>query len=222
MTQRNKKLILDVYILSTGIFKTDNCNMQIRTKKILNHQSGFTLVEVMVTLAIVGLVIALAYPTMNRSLKARESLEASRELVSTIRKVRYQAGTTNYAYAIKFHNHNEGVEIFRSFDNTCINMSSVPVSIIDFEEEYDNVRIQDVQPGVARNHGICIKPDGRVLDLVSLMPFPYDSEGNQMAGVVKISIQLSEESDDENNTETYDDTKHVIKLPFNGVVRMVE
>ena len=181
-------------------------------------RSGFTLTEVMITLALVALIIALGFPTMYESFRKREAMEASKDTVSLLRRARYDSATNNRAYVLIFNVGSNYIKLLRSPNNMCqaVNPNQTPVAVIDYGRRYENVKLAAIAPAAAGRNGVCIKPDGRVLNMSNGRPFLPAPGNNLQAGMVVIDIQLTD------GGGTASGNPHKITLPYNGIVRMVQ
>lgn len=88
----------------------------------LTNKRGYTLTELMVTVAIVGIVAAMAVPSFISYLPHLRLNGAARDLISDLRLARSLAVGQNQRYKVFFSvdANNEWYEIRRSSDNTVI------------------------------------------------------------------------------------------------------
>ncbi len=68
----------------------------------MRAQKGFTLVELLVVLLILGVLLALAPPVFNRALPGLELRAAAREVAATLREARGRAIRANQEAAVAF------------------------------------------------------------------------------------------------------------------------
>jgi type II secretory pathway pseudopilin PulG len=68
-------------------------------KKIYHQQTGDTIIEVLLAIAVIGLVLTISYTTVNRSLRAarsaQEQTQALKLAESQIERIKYVAGLNN-------------------------------------------------------------------------------------------------------------------------------
>jgi prepilin-type N-terminal cleavage/methylation domain-containing protein len=120
-------------------------------------QSGDTIVEVMVVLAILGLAISVSYATANRSLlnarQAQENSQASELVQSQVEALRTltQIGTTPNVFTTALENYclvPSGSTYVNQSGNSC-NMGSVPYTInITYAVANDTFTITATWPDV--------------------------------------------------------------------------
>ena len=90
----------------------------------MRAQKGFTLVELLVVLLILGVLLALAPPVFNRALPGLELRAAAREVAATLREARGRAIRANREAAVAFDLAEgvyrlEGKAGIHSFKRTC-------------------------------------------------------------------------------------------------------
>ena len=78
--------------------------MNRQTKSVKNY--GFTLIEVMAVLFIMGIMIAIAVPFLGRTDKGMERNGAAKAIAALIRQARQLAVTNNVPYDVQFRNAN--------------------------------------------------------------------------------------------------------------------
>jgi prepilin-type N-terminal cleavage/methylation domain-containing protein len=67
-----------------------------------DKKKGFTLLEVMVVVAIVGIATALSYPNISNTLEERQLELSAREISSTIQTARFLAITAKNRHRVRF------------------------------------------------------------------------------------------------------------------------
>ncbi len=83
------------------------------------HERGFTLIELMVVVVIVGVVAALAAPTIGNALANRRTNELSLEVVRLVRQARSAAVGQGRAYFLSIDPATEEMMLFRGTTNRC-------------------------------------------------------------------------------------------------------
>lgn len=83
------------------------------------HQRGFTLIELMVVVIIVGVVAALAAPTIGNALANRRTNELALEVVRIVRQGRSAAVGQGRAYFLQIDPATEEMMLFRGRTNRC-------------------------------------------------------------------------------------------------------
>lgn len=66
------------------------------------RNSGFTLLESLVVLAIIGILTVSFYPSVKNALEIREFENAGRDLLTTLQSAKWQAVTSNYFHRVRF------------------------------------------------------------------------------------------------------------------------
>ena len=71
----------------------------------MNHTNrGFTLIEVLVVVAIMGMLMLISYPSIMNSLETRGLENAARDIQSSMQVARFQAVKTRINHRIRFSN----------------------------------------------------------------------------------------------------------------------
>ncbi len=70
--------------------------------KSVSARKGFTLVEIMVAVAIIGLMAFIFYPNIINTLASRKIEGSARELLMTIQRAKFQAVKTKLNHRVKF------------------------------------------------------------------------------------------------------------------------
>jgi len=78
---------------------------------------GFTLMELMITVVIIGLVAGMAAPSMDRSIQQFKFKNATKEMLSTLRKARSNAITDKTPYGVQFVHETQEIISFRDDAN---------------------------------------------------------------------------------------------------------
>ena len=68
----------------------------------LKMRKGFTLIEVLVILAIVGILIVLGYPSIRTSIEVRKLDDNAREILATLQRAKFQAVKTKTIHSMSF------------------------------------------------------------------------------------------------------------------------
>lgn len=67
-------------------------------------ERGFTLVEVLLVVAIVGVLLMIAYPNIRNSLEVRNLENEAREVLTTLQQTKFQAVKTKLNHRLTFDN----------------------------------------------------------------------------------------------------------------------
>jgi len=66
-------------------------------------KKGFTLIEIIVVLAIIGIIIVASYPSILNTLETRSLEGAAREILTTLETARYLAVNEKIPYRVRFY-----------------------------------------------------------------------------------------------------------------------
>ncbi len=69
---------------------------------------GFTLIEVLVVLGIMGIFLVVSYPSIMNTLAVRDLENAAREIQTFLQQTKYQAVSTRIAHRVRFFQPNGG------------------------------------------------------------------------------------------------------------------
>lgn len=83
----------------------------------MNGQRGFTLVELMVALAVIGIISVVAIPQFMTFLRASETRGASQELATVLQQARELAIARNTNYRVEIELDNNRLRFVRTSDN---------------------------------------------------------------------------------------------------------
>ncbi|MFZ2055295.1 MAG: GspH/FimT family pseudopilin [Candidatus Aminicenantales bacterium] len=67
-------------------------------------QRGFTLIEVLLVIAIIGVLLMVSYPNIKSSLEVRNLENEAREILTTLQQAKFQAVKTKLNHRITFDN----------------------------------------------------------------------------------------------------------------------
>ncbi|HPN17317.1 MAG TPA: prepilin-type N-terminal cleavage/methylation domain-containing protein [Candidatus Aminicenantes bacterium] len=68
----------------------------------IRRAGGFTLLETLVTLAIIGILTVIFYPSVKNSFEMRSFDNASRDILTTLQVAKWQAVNTKYFHRVRF------------------------------------------------------------------------------------------------------------------------
>lgn len=86
--------------------------------KRFNQTAGFTLIELMATAAVIGIVAAMAVPKFDIAFDRMQFRAAEREIQSTIKLARSLSISDKERYGISFDQDNKTVTLFKDLMNT--------------------------------------------------------------------------------------------------------
>ena len=65
-------------------------------------ERGFTLIETLVVIAIIGIIMLMAYPNIRNSLEMRSLENEAREILTTLQQAKFQAVKTKLNHRVNF------------------------------------------------------------------------------------------------------------------------
>lgn len=153
-------------------------------------QAGFTLVEMMVVLALIALLAGLAGPSMMRWMDRSQADEGSRKILNTLREARDTAMNRGFAMAAKFKEKDSGgvaVEIYQTDARRCADVNAgalgAPVYTYRISEMTSKHAVMEAEPNPMRS-GICFSPQGPILNLNNKKPLSYSMTGTGCNDVI--------------------------------------
>lgn len=130
-------------------------NMSSDSKKLIHkskHTTGFTLLELLITLILIGIIATLAMPAMKTVTRRSEALDIASSLTQQINLARDQANRRNRSYQIKVeefnHAHPSGqITLSESISNTCHSIIERPDVINQLSTvSYGSTIIENIEP----------------------------------------------------------------------------
>jgi type IV fimbrial biogenesis protein FimT len=112
-------------------FEEKRDNMRFRKSK---SDKGLTILELMITVVIVGIVAAMAAPTFERSIQQFYFKSKTKDVLSTLRKARSNAITEKVPYGVSFNDATMEITAFRDETNQpafTYDVGSDPVISVD-------------------------------------------------------------------------------------------
>jgi prepilin-type N-terminal cleavage/methylation domain-containing protein len=170
-------------------------------------QAGFTLIELMIVLVVIGVLVAAAAPSVLGTLRAQRAHEGARIITLELKKARYQAQSLNRAVGLVVSANNNALYARLSPDNQCGGLLTAPEIIrVDLGLRFPGAKLK-VAESTAEGLDtlICIRPSGQVVQASTGLPFAVDNS------TLVFSI----------GQETSLTDLHRIELPYNGVAKMI-
>ncbi len=170
---------------------------------------GITLLELMVVVAIIGIIAMAAIPTLSQSTRNRTAYDAASEILNMFKVQRYRAANYNLAMGLRISGDVVTPVAFNS--QACLITGDSPKEItgarpLDLNQSpyQDIVTLKD-DDGAALNMVLCIRPDGRTSDGNGGALSPL-SDGAFLIRVARKDIATGRQL--------------AVAIPFNGAVRM--
>jgi Tfp pilus assembly protein FimT len=144
-------------------------------------QRGLTLVEALAAMVIIIALMAVSIPVIRGGLSHSEFRDALNTFSTQVEFARIQAASRNRAYLVMVATASSGtrgaIYISEGISASCtpnnfVDDDSAPdaienLRVVDFAIRHPKVRIKTQTPSTLEDNGLCIKPDGRVLELSS-------------------------------------------------------
>jgi len=70
-------------------------------------RKGFSLIELLLVLGIIGIVLAMSYPSIRNSLETRSIENGARDILTTIQRAKFQAVKTKENHRVRFYQQDE-------------------------------------------------------------------------------------------------------------------
>jgi len=69
-----------------------------------NPMNGFTFIEILLVIAIIGIFLLVSYPSIQNTLKTRQLENTAREILTTLQSAKFQAVKQKLSYRVRFDN----------------------------------------------------------------------------------------------------------------------
>ncbi|MBM4396177.1 MAG: prepilin-type N-terminal cleavage/methylation domain-containing protein [Deltaproteobacteria bacterium] len=177
---------------------------------------GFTLVELMATVAILAVLVLVTIPPVLRAVQRREGINAAQTILDTVEFAKVQASARNRAFQVAWTlstgdlSQNGEVRVLEGVTSACTAFATTPERTVDLKVDYQSIHLSSIQPiGLT---AFCIRPDGRVLDM-SGQPIA-SSDAEYRAGDVHMVLRRYVGVNQEEGP------RHHVVVPFNGAARI--
>ncbi len=182
---------------------------------------GFSLVELMMTVALIGILAVIALPSVMEALQRREVVDAGEAVLGVVQYAQVQAATRNRAMLVvpslaSGPGLPGSLRVFEGPTSACMNFDTTGASIhdLDLQENFPTVRLFQVDPGLTSTP-LCMKPDGRVFIMRGNSPEIITSSYDYSGGDARISLQRI------NKLGRQEGPVHQVVVPFSGLARVV-
>lgn len=194
---------------------------------------GFTLVELLVTLAMIAVLVVVTLPPIFKAARDREVRHAAQDVLDAIEFAKVQAAGRNRAYEVvirpteqaRASEEDPGLQgqilVHEGTTSACFNFPNqndyanprFGIRIVNPGWDYPTVHVVETVPHDLTGTSLCIKPDGRVLRTDTQMPIVSENT-LYAAGDAHIVLQRYED----NSTPV--GVQNVVVVPFNGAARV--
>jgi type II secretory pathway pseudopilin PulG len=144
-------------------------------------QRGLTLMEILAAMIIIIGLMAISLPVIRGGMSHSEFRDALNTFSTQVEFARIQAASRNRAYLVMVAPATEGtrgsISVTEGISASCtpdnfVDDDSPPdaienLRVVDFALRHPRVRIKSQSPDTLGDTGLCIKPDGRVLEASS-------------------------------------------------------
>jgi Tfp pilus assembly protein FimT len=69
-----------------------------------NRITGFTFIEILLVVGIIGIMILVSYPSIQNTMKTRQLENSTREILTTLQSAKFQAVKQKLSYRVRFDN----------------------------------------------------------------------------------------------------------------------
>lgn len=185
---------------------------------------GFTIVELLITIIIFMILVVVTLPSIVRSLKQREIVEATQSFIDLVDFAKVQAFQRNRAYGIVVQlgqgsNGSNGiVRVHESPTSGCINFGTgfQNVRVLDYSVEFQSVKIKDIIPANLDNNILCFRPDGKVVRADTQMPVQPSIEDSALYSAGDAIVRFRRIT----STGVEEGVIHEVRIPYNGIPRI--
>ncbi len=155
--------------------------------KLANNQRGVTLIELMTTVVIIGVVSAMAGPRFAHEMQKMEFRGSARDIVSKMRQARSLAISEKALYGVAFDNTNSTFTLFKDI------VASTPPGF----QTGDSALSVDTLPGEFAtitstfSGAVLFRANGSASESGSVTPISYGSEAGSATSYATISVLSS-------------------------------
>ncbi len=184
---------------------------------------GFTLVELMITVAMLAILVVVTLPPVLRAVERREVVQAAQAVLDLIEFAKVQAAARNRAYQVvpvKTDGQpggNGSVTLNEGTTSACLNFGDPGaiqnVRTVDLARDFRAIHLVALVPSDLDQATLCIKPDGRVLRTDTQLPVP-SGDSRYAAGDARIVLQRYGSSGQPEGVQ------NTVVIPFNGAARL--
>jgi len=151
------------------------------------NQRGVTLIELMTSVVIIGIVAAMAGPRFSHEMDKMEFRGAARNIVSSIRQARSLAISEKTPYGIVFDGTNGTYTLFKDI------ATSNPPAFQTGDSLYsvDTIPGQYVALSSTFNGALMFRPNGSASESGTIIPFSYGGDPGSATSYALISVLSS-------------------------------
>lgn len=133
-----------------------------RNTRYTDRKKGYTFIEIMLVIGIIGMLSLIFYPDIRRSMEVRKLESEGRDILTTMQRAKFQAVKTKLNHRVGFKNENGQWFFFIEIEETPNNWSTIPGFIRKPISSEFNVIVNFPNSGGVADKAVVFSPLGFV------------------------------------------------------------